>query len=82
MLRVHILPAFGEHRLDAITRTEVKAFAEPSPTGGHRSPCAASSPSSAWSSARPPTSTCGNILFGTVRSPTLEKDWRTPRNLR
>lgn len=27
MLRCHILPAFGEHRLDAITRTDVKAFA-------------------------------------------------------
>lgn len=27
MLRCHILPAFGGHRLDAITRTEVKAFA-------------------------------------------------------
>jgi integrase len=27
MLRVHILPVFGEHRLDAITRTDVKAFA-------------------------------------------------------
>ncbi len=27
MLRCHILPAFGDHRLDAITRTDVKAFA-------------------------------------------------------
>jgi hypothetical protein len=27
MLRVHILPVFGEHRLDAFTRTDVKAFA-------------------------------------------------------
>lgn len=27
MLRCHILPAFGRHHLDAITRTEVKAFA-------------------------------------------------------
>ena len=27
MLRCHILPAFGSHRLDAISRTEVKAFA-------------------------------------------------------
>lgn len=27
MLRCHILPAFGSHRLDAITRIEVKAFA-------------------------------------------------------
>jgi integrase len=27
MLRVHLLPAFGNQRLDAITRTQVKAFA-------------------------------------------------------
>ena len=27
MLRCHILPAFGDHRLDAISRTDVKAFA-------------------------------------------------------
>ncbi|RSM36934.1 site-specific integrase, partial [Actinoplanes sp. ATCC 53533] len=27
MLRCHILPVFGSHRLDAITRIEVKAFA-------------------------------------------------------
>jgi integrase len=27
MLRVHVLPTFGDQRLDAITRTQVKAFA-------------------------------------------------------
>jgi hypothetical protein len=45
--RVHILPAFGGHRLDAITRNDVKAFARALGAICPRRRCAASSPSSA-----------------------------------
>jgi Phage integrase, N-terminal SAM-like domain len=46
MLRNHILPAFGDHRLDAITRNEVKAFARIVAGQRRRPPSAVSSLSS------------------------------------